>query len=654
MIFTSDDGNFIVDIYKNRKDSTGRQYRERCGGGLRAVIDRLPESKPLLSDKKETVGMYEPFLIGATDCCVELIAALVPPENLRFHDDDTKTTFQSILLQSELSDNCARMIAKYKEDKVVPTHDFELLADPDRRLADYQQLALCCQQISTGFGLFMEQGTGKTPVGIAAVCNGAIAYRENGGRGLYMVLVAAPNNVRTNWVTEFENFATRPGRVTILKGTPVQRAKLICDATAPDETGELYYSVVIVGYQLLWRSLETLKILKWNLAMLDEAHAIKDAKAKQSLGCMEIRDRSDQRIVLTGTPISNTPLDLYNLLEFMEKGGSGFSDERNFRRFYGTFETNANGHDILTGCQNLPFLQERLARKSYFISIKEAQPNLPEKTFDLIEVEMTPNQAEAYNQLASELAVEIENILQNGGLHRSMMVQNILTQLLRLSQITSGFMSWDQVVDINGGIEQPKFYEYFAPNPKIEAILGILREKDSTEKTIIWANWIPDIEYLCAAAEQNGIDYVVFRGLHTGYTEQDREDAVRRYNEDRSCKLFVGTPGAGGVGLNLLGYPPHHGDDYDTDTTHVIHMSKDWSSAKFLQSLARGHRRGTRRPVRCTSIVVPDTIDTVIHARVTKKINTAIEVSDLRQMFAAARGLPDMSSSQLLTVKAVK
>ena len=254
---------------------------------------------------------------------------------------------------------------------------------------------------------------------------------------MFTVCVVCPNSVRTNWLSEITEFTTQPGRVTILRGNAIDRIKQLADAMERDPSDELRFTVVICGYATIWRSWEAFKYIPWDLSILDEAHAIKDPKSKQSKQALALRDNSARRLVLTGTPIGNSIMDMYMLLEFMEKGGSGFSDFAAFKRFYGVFD-NVGDRSILVGAQNVTFLQERLARKSFYITKKEALPDLPEKLFDIVEIEMTEQQTEFYNKLARELALEIERELARDDIERSMIIQNILVQLLRLSQIKIG------------------------------------------------------------------------------------------------------------------------------------------------------------------------------------------------------------------------
>lgn len=626
---------FIIDCYREIK-SSGGSYRVNKSSGVGDVLDRLPEAKRVKTTIKNPEGYYEAWEVAATDTNIELINALVPRVCLQFVNDEAEAHWEAITHAAQLADIRAVVASEYKAHKTVPTHNYEFSADSP--LSGYQQTALYLQQLSAGFGLFMEQGTGKTPVGIAAICNGVAKLRAEGSKRFYLVAIVCPNSVRANWCEELSHFSTRGGRVTVMRGTQIDRVKLLSDAIAPDETGEVEFSAVIMGYQTLWRSWEAIKLLPWDLTILDEAQAIKDEKAEQSKSCIALRDASRQRIAMTGTPIANSALDLYNILEFLEKGGSGFSSRRAFNKFYGQYTTGDSGYKILTGMQNLPLLQERLVRNSFFISKKEALPDLPDTVHDIVEIEMTDQQAKAYEDLSNQLALEIENTLATGGLTRQLVVTNILTKLLRLSQITSGFIAWDAVEDENGEVIQPKSWEYFPDNPKIAALCDLLLQKDPTEKTIIWANWIPDIEYIYHCCNELGIKAVKFTG---SVNEEERQIAINSFNEDRDTKVFVGTAGSGGAGLNLIGYPPHAGDDYDTDCTHIIYYSMDWSSIKRSQSAARAHRRGTRRNVRITDLMVPRSIDEQIRIKVMGKQMHAIEVSDLRKIMNAALGKKD-------------
>ena len=159
--------------------------------------------------------------------------------------------------------------------------------------------------------------------------------------------------------------------------------------------------------------------------------------------------------------------------------------------------------------------------------------------------------------------------------------------------------------------------------------------KDPTQKTIIWACWVNDIEKIARSLEANGHRCVTYYGATN---DKQREEAERAFNFDDDCKFFIGNPAAGGTGLNLLGYPPGHPELSECNADHVIYFSQDWSSLKPSQSEDRAHRRGTRGPVRVTDLCVPETIDETIRVRVLDKRRAALELTDVRELLREVLG----------------
>jgi SNF2 family DNA or RNA helicase len=445
---------------------------------------------------------------------------------------------------------------------------------------------------------------------------------------MYRAIIVAPNNVRLNWKNEFEKFGTEPGLVNVLRGTQIARAKILIDAFTQDEDSK--FTAIIVSYETLCVSWDVLGAIPWDIACLDEAHFIKSPTTRRFKFARKLRDNSDKRVILTGTPITNTPLDLYAQLEFLAEGRSGFMSWKNFKSFYGVYRSD-EGRKTLVGMQNLPFMQERLAGSSFIITKAEALPDLPEKTYDVVEVGMSKYQAGIYDDVRKHLAAEIENSM-NSDMPKQLLVNNVLTKLLRLAQITSGHVVWDAQHNDDGSIAVEKQVERFDPCPKLEALIEMLKEKGPNNKTLVWACWVSDIKAIAARLEAEGIKAVTFYG---GTSDAKREEAEWLFNQDRDTKVFVGNPAAGGVGLNLLGYPPGYPEGYDTNADHVIYYSENWSPTARSQSEGRPHRRGTRVPVRITDLCVPGTIDEEIRTRVLKKIMTALEISDIRHILDA-------------------
>jgi hypothetical protein len=446
---------------------------------------------------------------------------------------------------------------------------------------------------------------------------------------MYMKLVVCPKNVRMNWQSEVERFATVKHKVTVLRGGKMERLRLFIDAFAREDDELL--SIVVCSYDHMVRDIDMLCSVQWDLATLDESHYIKWPDTDRAkIALTRLRDSARQRMVLTGTPVCNSPLDLWSQLEFMREGASGFISWRAFRSFYGVFEQTAGGYERLLSVQNMAFLKERLARYSYQISLREALPDLPEKTYDVIEVEMTKEQQSVYDALCVQLAYEIERDMRD----KTITVTNVLTKLLRLTQITSGFVKWD--ASLESGAVIPGSVEYFDPNPKLEELIASLKERGPLEKSQVWCTFVTDIRHISARLTAEGIDHVTFYGATS---DDDRVEAERRFNEDPNCRVFLANPSAGGTGLNLLGYPIGRPELSDTNCTDEYYYSTNWSSVQRSQSEARGHRRGTRVPVRIHDVCVANTIDEEIRKRVFLKRCTAMELADVQDILQAVLGL---------------
>lgn len=583
----------------------------------------------LVPEKKALKDFDDNWELAATDYTAELINGHWQPEQLTF-TEDARQLYESILLQTQAQELTAELIARYKAEKFIPS-GLRIAQHPTKPLAPYQLLAGHCAMMNDGFAFFMEQGTGKTPASIGTICAMAKEIHAEQGR-MARVIVVAPKNVRQNWLREVENFCTVGGKVVVVRGGEAKRHTTVIEAMVPEEGCE--FTVVVISYEMMQRSIGFLCKVPWDLGALDEAHFIKGPETLRSKAALRLRDACEKRIVLTGTPICNHVLDLYMQLEFLGRGFSGFMSWESFKDFYGVFdEGGGSGYAKLVGVQNLPFMKERLARLSLMISKKEAMPDLPDKVYDIIEVEMTARQAEVYEQVAAQLALEIEDEMEKSD-NKAMTISNILVKLLRLTQITSGYVVWDEVCNPHTGeVLRERTVEYLGENPKLEALVELLKEKRPEEKTVVWACFVPDIMTIHERLEKEGIKHVV---LYGGTSEADREEAMRSFNLDPTVKVFIGNQGAGGTGINLPGSDPSKWgtpEDLGTDADHTIYYVQDWSHPKRSQSEDRNHGRNrNRKQVRVTDLCVPETIDEDIRARVLKKRHAAMEIGDIREI----------------------
>lgn len=594
----------------------------------------LPESN---WDKKR-----ERFVVPALDTTVMMVLKSWRTDRIIFVNDEAKTLFYKLLETFSVGEAVARQAALFKNEGAVPALPAswqELKAMP---LSPYQRTAVKLSLDVPAFALWMDRGTGKTACAIQRVnmlakmldggeIDGGVATRK--GRML-RVLIIVPKNVRLNWQREFAKFSHLPGKVTVLRGGLAKRIHRIAEACRPDENYK--FSVLIASYDGVRTTADYLSMMTWDDVITDEAHYYKDPSTERFKGLVKIRDlASRRRCSLTGTPIGNSPMDLWSQLEFLRQGGSGFSTHKAFKEFHGVWkamsrESGAQGIQKLVGLQNIPFLQERLARMTFSVTKEEAGLNLPDKVYSVNEVQMTAYQADVYNRLQDELALEVEDKL-SGEVVDEVTVSNILTMLLRLAQVTSGFITYNAKYDPDTKtcIIPARREELSPENPKVQELLSLLQDedRDPRAKTIVWCHFIHNIERVSQALTEAGIVHGCYYG---GTASDERDRLVDQFNNNPEFKVLVCNPQTAGEGLNLLGYNLSDPKNSDTYCDMEVFFSSGWSAILRAQAEDRAHRRGTRMPLQIIDLVVPGTIDEEILERVTEKRQMAETVSDLK------------------------
>ena len=607
-----DDSHYLIRIY-------GAEGHRPSFIATGSWVQRMPECKPANSTED---GIF--YLIGATDFNVSILFCLWG-DKLRFANEETQLHFNSLVAFIINGYEQAKLFQRYKAGEDIDLNDFGVIDHPEFPLKRHQKFATVNSLATDGYGLFKEQGTGKTPVGVATCCNhiARLASKQMG-----RVIIVCPNNVRLNWQIEMEKFATSPHQVTVLRGTKQVRVEKLLKSFI--NKGKNEFTVVIVGYDTLKTSLDYILKVDWDLGIADEIHYAKTPGNGRAKAMLKLRDKCHKRIGLTGTPITNTALDLYMLFEWMGKNYSGFTTFKAFKSFYGVYVTGESGFDKLVGLQNQAFMQERMARLSFIVRKEEALPDLPSKVYDVEEVAMTKRQSEIYTAVATQLQLEIENDMQKDD-NKQLLVNNILTKLLRLAQITSGFVVYPQIVDEDGEIEQERSVESFAPNPKLDKLVELIKAKKPNSKSIVWACWQHDINTIKARLDAEGIKTVTFFG-QTSFA--NRQKAMDDFNLDPETKVFLGNPAAAGTGVTLLGHDPKCPEKYETNCDQEFYYSQNWSMVTRTQSEDRPHRIGTRCTIQVTDLCVPETIDEEIRARVLDKITTALDIGDLRKVLS--------------------
>lgn len=572
---------------------------------------------------------------GLTDLTALLIYNFWRDEVV-FQSEAALTAYRFLLTRFLNLTQVAEMIARFKHGGIVPSLPDDWVEREDRPQSDYQRVAVLCALSAGTFAEFMDRGTGKTAVAIQLVSMLAMRCRRDEGRMLN-VLVVCPGQVVTNWTHEFKKFAAVSGKIVRMRGDKVERLSRMTSAIS--EETDCSYGAAVISYESASASIDHLCLVPWDIVVADESHKFKSSSTDRWKTMLKLRENSKRRLILTGTPIGNHMVDLWSQLEFLDRGLSGFGRFAAFRLFHGVVDKrleSTSGISRLIGARNVPLLQERLARVSFCLTKKEAGLNLPEKTHDIEDVELTQYQRELYRKLRDELIIEIGNDY--------LVVENVLTKLLRLSQITSGFIVWPEQRDEFGFVLREKRLERIkGSNPKLEALERILREeildpetRDDGSKKILWSNYREDIARMEEVCLCLGIGCVRYDGTISKAERDAREQA---FNQDPSVRVFIGTQSAGGEGLNLLGYDPTSPNPTDTYCDHEVFMAQNWSSLQRQQAEDRAHRRGTRMPVRITTLCAVDTVDEDIHDRVTTCAAEASNVTDLRAILKSVLGI---------------
>ena len=442
------------------------------------------------------------------------------------------------------------------------------------------------------YAYFMEMGTGKTKV---LIDNMAMLYDKGKVDG---ALIIAPKGVVKTWYEQEipTHLPDHIENVTVLwqpNITKKQQEKL--ETLFEIETA-LHILVMNVeafstekGMKFASKFLNSHKVLM----AIDESTTIKTPTAKRTKNIIKLGNYSKYRRIMTGSPVTKNPLDLYTQCEFLDPFLLNHSSYYSFRNRYAQMKTmHVRGRSIqvVHAFQNLAELSEKLQGFSYRV-LKEDCLDLPPKNWTKRHITLSAEQKKVYDQMKKEALATL-----NGKVTSTM---TVITQLMRLQQITCGHFVAD-----DGSIQEIK-------NNRITELMEVLAETEG--KAIIWGHWQKDIQNIVSEIEKiYGPGSVV---SYYGLTPQDeRQDNIRRFQDDPECRFMVGTPSTGGYGITL------------TAANTVIYYSNGYDLEKRLQSEDRAHRIGQKKNVTYIDIIAEDTVDDKIVKSLRKKINIASEV----------------------------
>ena len=443
------------------------------------------------------------------------------------------------------------------------------------------------------FALFMEMGTGKSKVLLDNIAMLYDAGKINGA------LIVAPKGVVGTWYKQeipahlpnhIENM-TVLWQANITKGQSRKLGNLF-------KTGEeLHILIMNVEAFSTVKGVEfAAKFLSCHnsLMAIDESTTIKNPDAKRTKNICKLSTHTKYRRILTASPITKSPLDLYKQCEFLYPELLGHGSYYTFRTRYAVMKTaNFGGRSvqIVVGYRNLGELSEKLKPFSYRV-LKDDCLDLPAKTYMKRIVKLTPEQEKIYKQMKHLALAEMEG--------KMMSTATVLTQLMRLQQINCGHFTAD-----DGTIKDIK-------NNRIPMLLDTLEEIQG--KVVIWGHYQYDVETIVEHLKKEYGDNSVV--TYYGLTPMDqRQDNIQKFQDPKSTVRFlVGTTQTGGYGITL------------TAASTMIYYSNGYDLEKRQQSEARIDRIGQHFPMTYIDLMVEATIDERIVKALRKKVNIASQI----------------------------
>ncbi len=442
-----------------------------------------------------------------------------------------------------------------------------------------------------GYALLMDMGTGKTKVVIDTAASNFLDKRID------LLFVIAPKSVVTNWPGEIERHLSPSiqRRIVIWNPSLTQAKRKELQELSRGANSELKVLLMNVEALSTRKGVEIAEFFVGKhrtLMVVDESTTIKNRRAKRTKAICRIGNLATMKRILTGSPVTKSPMDLYSQMEFLDPGILGFRSFYAFRGRYAVVERRVLGShsfDHIVGFRRLDELTQKLQANSYRVR-KEDCLDLPDKVYMLRRVELTNEQKAAYGQM-SELALAR---LESGEFATT---KNVLTQILRLQQICLGHLTDDE-----GEVHD-------LPSNRLSELLDICDEIQG--KAIIWATWSRDIRSI-AEALRDRFSVQAVATLHGETPGHERQHIVETFQDCHSDSRFlVGHPKTGGYGLTL------------TAAATVIYYSNSYDLELRLQSEDRAHRIGQTNKVTYIDLVAPNTVDQKIVGALRDKISVA-------------------------------
>lgn len=432
--------------------------------------------------------------------------------------------------------------------------------------------------------LDMDMGCGKTRTALDVVMS-----RED----VHSILVVCPKAVIPVWRGNIEKFY--PGREDIsvwdtIKGSVCEKAVSIREFVNGKEPGRKIF--VVVNYDIVWRNPmgDVLLNSKFDMVVLDESHRAKAAGSKVSKYLAMLGKRTKYKMCLSGTPMANSPLDVYGQYRFLDPTIFG-TNHNQFLQQYAIL----GGPDrrFVVGYKNQKDLNDKFHSIAYSCKMSDISDRLklPEKLPPVTRyVELSPQDKRMSKALSREFVAECQS--------GHIVVNNVLTKMLRLQQIAAGFCV---TVDGPGGTPQ----EVELNTYKREELTDLLTDISPSDSVVVFCVFQHDLDTVAKSAHKAGKNVFELSG---------RRNELEDWNAVGGVLAVQIQAGAEGVDM--------------TKANYAVYYSLPKSLALYNQSMARLYRPGQTRPVSFIHIVARGTIDEAMYSALERKKDIVESIKD--------------------------
>ena len=444
--------------------------------------------------------------------------------------------------------------------------------DTTESLYDYQHSAVRGMLDRKGFLLGDEMGTGKTVMALEAMRHAGKTYN----------LVVCPNSMKYRWAEEAATWfpganvivldGSTKNKIAQLSPRPVTQTLVIVNWES------LRHLTRLAGYGSVPRTpaeqeAKILNTFPWGVVVADEAHRAKDPKAKQTRALWAVSQGATYRWALTGTPVLNTPSDIWSIGKFYDPESYGPSKHAWCNRYVAFEETRWGRNDIGLRSDRKDELHAWFDL-NFTRRTKDEVLDLPDITYQRRELDMTPPQRKAYKDFLDRMMSQIDEGI--------VVADNPLTQILRLQQAASAKLTLDSQDRV----------QLDTPSCKVTAVLELVDEMGG-KPLVVFAQSKKLINLVDAALSKKGIDFIRVTGDETGI---ERAENVTRF-QNGGVPVALCTLSAGGEGINL----------FAADT--LVFMQRSYAYGQNKQAEARVHRNGQTNHVTIIDLVSRGTID---------------------------------------------